>query len=193
MLANNAHTTNETNTTSSVECDKCGMSFLNANLLELHKEKFCLGPQQNYSNNTNNRVGSPPIQSKFIQQQQQFVSPRQPLSRISFGSDNNITSNNFNSNKAQSTINQLKSYKNKKSIEQSLKDMEDTLIRDTIRDKKIATSFNSPVPQAPPTAPYIISNPNQLGRTSIFSQNQNLNNDPFRELLKEVNLINCVN
>lgn len=171
-MHSNTNSDTNNNDINSVECDRCGMSFLNINLLEMHKDKFCIGAQESDLN----RSDSP----KFIQQQfnsnsQQFGTPRQPLSRISIGSENN-----FNSIKTQSAINQLKSFKSKKSIEQSIRDMEDTLIRDTIRDAKLATSFNAPPLQQSQT----ISSSN-LGR-SAYSQSQLLINDPFRDLLKEV-------
>jgi hypothetical protein len=186
---NNVNKTDSNN--NSVECDRCGMTFLNENLLVMHKEKFCTGTQQSqeaYSNNY--RAISPPIQSKYIQQNSnklqlkgslENLSPRQPLSRISFGSEDNVIAN-LNPIKTQSAIYQLKNYKNKKSIEQSLKDMEDTLIRDTIRDKKLATSFhNSPTPNQQ-------TSNNQIAR-SLLSLSQvtgTTSNDPFRHLLTEV-------
>ena len=70
----NANNVNKTDTNNSVECDRCGMIFLNENFLVMHKEKFCIGPQQlsdpNNNNNNNNyyRSVSPPFHSKYIQQ-----------------------------------------------------------------------------------------------------------------------------
>lgn len=49
---------------------------------------------------------------------------------------------NLDPNRAESAIKELKEYKAKKSAEQTLQDLEDTMVRDTIRDKKLATSLS---------------------------------------------------
>lgn len=184
--------TEDNNNKNIFECERCGIIFLNVNLLEMHKEKFCIGPDFVQNNNNNNRTNSPPIQSKYTETltpisknnnqkiDSDYSSPtnnsnRQPLSRISYGSDN-IS----NTVKTQSAINQLKKYKSKKSFEQSLRDMEDTLIRDTIRDSKLATSFNT----ISPSPGYITSN--QTGGRSFLNSSQYTVNDPIRHLLHEV-------
>jgi hypothetical protein len=183
--------TEDNNNKNIFECERCGIIFLNVNLLEMHKEKFCIGPDF-IQNNNNNRTNSPPIQSKYTETLNTISknynqkidsdyssttnnSNRQPLSRISYGSDN--ISNTI---KTQSAINQLKKYKSKKSVEQSLRDMEDTLIRDTIRDSKLATSFNN----ISPSPGYITSN--QTGGRSFLNSSQYPVNDPIRHLLHEV-------
>ena len=136
----------------------------------MHKETFCLGFKENTEPDLNsdikNREFSDPTMNEF----------------------------KLNPSETMSVINQIKEYKYKKSVEQSLKDMEDTLIRDTLRDKKLASTIgNSP----------------QLGGTSMNSahsaalkekilpygfgasepssaKKQSSSEDPYKELLKEV-------
>ena len=85
----------------------------------------------------------------------------------------------------QPIIDLLKNYKKTKSIEQSLKDMEDTLIRDTIRDKKLAETISNVPPMyasfSPPgSVPIKFSNVTEKSSTLLQYK------DPYKELLKEV-------
>jgi len=108
----------------------------------------------------------------FDQQPENAILPR----KLSVNNDK------LDPRETKSILDQLNDYKKKKSVEQSLKDMEDTLIRDTIRDKKLVvtiqnTSFNTST-ITPPTSSLI-----NVKNSQISLQN----NDPYRELLSEVN------
>ena len=74
-------------------------------------------------------------------------------------------------------------------MEQSLRDMEDTLIRDTIRDKKINSSLNK-TPQNLMTTPDQNISYSGVSTNSFnkYIKNSQAKDDPFKFLVKEVSL-----
>ena len=135
----------------------------------MHKETFCLGFKENTEPDLNsdikNREFSDPTMNEF----------------------------KLNPSETMSVINQIKEYKYKKSVEQSLKDMEDTLIRDTLRDKKLASTIgNSPqlgtsMNSAHSAALKEKILPYGFGASEPSSaKKQSSSEDPYKELLKEV-------
>lgn len=136
-----------------------------------------------------NRTDSPPLPNqKYVQSQLHNYSvlnsidyEQQPENAIL---PRRASVSKLDPREAKSIIYQLNEYKKKKSVEQSLKDMEDTLIRDTIRDKKLAVTIQSAEPNntstfTPPTSSMINVKTSQI---SLQSQ------DPYKELLLEVYL-----
>ena len=178
-----------------IKCDQCGMIFASSESLRVHKEKFCIGPPNNDDDDGIDKYisKSPAINSKYIQNQKRndnnytptlSMHTSSPIKNSSstrrFGTPNDeiyYTSSQYNLNpyKTQSAIKELKSFKNKKSMEQSLKDMEDTLVRDTIRDIKLASSINST------SSPTLSSK--SKNKTPVMTLE---NSDPYKGLLKEV-------
>ncbi len=75
-------------------------------------------------------------------------------------------------------IEDLQNFKAKKSIEQTVKDMEDLTVRDTLRDKKLIYSLNST-----PNDGNSFINDQELFSTTIVN---NVRNEPYKTLLKEV-------
>lgn len=85
----------------------------------------------------------------------------------------------------QTFISKLNDFKKKKSVQQSLRDMEDTLIRDTIRDKKLAVTITSSPPVHTSITP-INSFSKDMNSPSIKSSQISLqSSDPYKELLVE--------
>ena len=140
---------------------------MNIHSLNVHKETFCLGFKENTDPDLTN--GS---------KNRDFLDPT-------------INEFKLNPSETMTVINQIKEYKYKKSVEQSLKDMEDTLIRDTLRDKKLASTIgNSPqlgtsMTQSASLKEQIL--PYGIGASeSLSAKKQSLSADPYKELLKEV-------
>ncbi len=157
----------------------------------MHNEKFCLGYKQNTEIEMEHQPYSTSSNSKFIDN-----SYNENTNRINSTNDN--LEPKLNSHESETIIKKLKDFKHKKSIEQSLKDMEDTLIRDTIRDKKLAISISNPsqlntsINNTQPTysMPNLPINTNtsliENINVQLFPQKQYLISDPFKELLNEV-------
>jgi len=186
--------------TNNVKCDQCGMLFTNSESLRQHKQKFCLGVEETglkkYLNSSPTPQENMDTNSLHNENVPKNGSLNTTLNNSIFNKsrnddlDFNNSTNDFKLNpyQAQSAINELKSYKNKKTMEQSLRDMEDTLIRDTIRDKKLTTSSGK-------TPLNIMTTPDQYNirksGTSLNSFNKYIKSpqnkdDPFKYLVKEV-------
>jgi len=88
----------------------------------------------------------------------------------------------------QTFISKLNDFKKKKSVEQSLRDMEDTLIRDTIRDKKLAVTITNSPPVNTSITPINnnIFNYNMNTPSIKSSQISLRSTDPYKDLLIEV-------
>lgn len=98
-----------------------------------------------------------------------------PNGKINFVDPNSKLTNDetLSIGKTESVIDEVKKFKNKKSVEQSLQDLEDTLIRDTIRDKKLVDSLSK----------------NSAIQSNEFVQNlDNYIQDPYKKLLQDVYL-----
>ena len=197
--------------TNNVKCDQCGMLFNSSETLRQHKNQFCVGTEDSGIKNYSpvDLKHHPITSNRSYNGKNDLTSllnvnsnTNEPINDSIFNRSLGVKSDNpaidddeFNLNpyQAQSAINELKSYKNKKSMEQSLRDMEDTLIRDTIRDKKLATSLHHKTPLA--MSPLDHNNQNSLNNaheanaTSLDSFNKYIkssNDDPFKFLLNEV-------
>jgi formylmethanofuran dehydrogenase subunit E len=186
--------------TNNVKCDQCGMLFTNSESLRQHKQKFCLGVEETgikkYLNSSPTPQENMDINSHHNDSVQKNGSLNTTLNNSIFNKsrnddlDFNNSTNDFKLNpyQAQSAINELKSYKNKKSMEQSLRDMEDTLIRDTIRDKKLTTS-SSKTPLNLMTTPdqyNIRTSGTSLNSFNKYIKSPQNKDDPFKYLVKEV-------
>lgn len=193
--------------TNNVKCDQCGMLFTNSETLRQHKNKFCLGtdetgikkyinssptqeildinPQNNNQNAINNSNGS------FNTSLNNSILNKTRNDDLDF--NNSSTDFKLNPYQAQSAINEIKSYKNKKSMEQSLRDMEDTLIRDTIRDKKFASSLNK-TPLNMMTTPdhNVVNSGTSTNSFNKYIKNSQSKDDPFKYLIQEVSEINFI-
>jgi hypothetical protein len=125
----------------------------------------------NQTPNNNKNPKSPPIiSSKKISNKD-----NSPINTTRYSYDNN------DGNK--SAINDIKSYKNKKKIEQSIKDREDQLVRDSIRDEQLISSFDK--------NNYgdgkILNDKNLNLNTAELGINAYINRDePYKNLMKEV-------
>ncbi len=133
-----------------------------------------------------NRTNSPPFSNSNYKQQYSVQNStdfdQQPGNAIL---PRKLSTNNdkLDPRETKPILDQLNDYKKKKSVEQSLKDMEDTLIRDTIRDKKLAVtiknaSFNTST-LTPPSSSLINVKNSQISLQA---------NDPYKELLSEVSI-----
>lgn len=117
----------------------------------------------------------------------QIVNSKSPMNSTRYALDQTDktqqTNPNNNSKKFYATasaINNLKTYKNKKKIEQSVKDMEDTIVRDTIQDRKLVSSFDKPIKNATPKLD------NKLNKSAELGINAYVNRDgPYNDLMKE--------
>jgi hypothetical protein len=137
------------------------MLFRTADTLRKHKEKFCIGPRNNLDknsylgenennhneNNNTYRNGADKDDDKEINDdyndslnQSIALSP----STRNFGTPNEkINHVNITPLQTQSAIDELKKYKNKKSMEQSIKDIEDKITRDSVLNKNIISSLDT--------------------------------------------------
>ncbi|CAF0721843.1 unnamed protein product [Brachionus calyciflorus] len=91
---------------------------------------------------------------------------------ISNKQQSNSVNNSKISVKTESAIDEVKKFKSKKLVEQSLQDLEDTLVRDTIRDKKLVNKLNK----------------SQQIASSLDRKQENIkipDDDPYKRLLKE--------
>lgn len=186
--------------TNNVKCDQCGMLFTNSETLRQHKMKFCLGIEETgikkymSSSPTQEHLDLKPQNNNehFINNLNGSLNTTLNNSTMNRTRNDDLdfnVSNDFKLNpyQAQSAINELKSYKNKKSMEQSLRDMEDTLIRDTIRDKKINSSLNK-TPQNLMITPDQNISYSGVSTNSFnkYIKNSQAKDDPFKFLVKEV-------
>lgn len=141
------------------------MLFRTADSLRRHKEKFCIGPRNNLErknsltkdddeNNVIDNETKHNFQNEIDKEadrdmnddyndslnQSIAISP----STRNFGTPNDrINHVNITPMQTQSAIDELKKYKNKKTMEQSIKDIEDTITRDNVRSKKIISSLDT--------------------------------------------------
>ena len=117
-------------------------------------------------NNDGNYSSRAPLQQH--QQQQQPITTNRNSSKPNSGF------NYTGDNKQIKAIEELQNFKAKKSIEQTVKDMEDLTVRDTLRDKKLVDSLS------PNRSDSFLEN-------ELYSSNLvNSKNEPYRILLKEV-------
>jgi hypothetical protein len=154
-------------------------------------------PNNNNSHDPTFYIGSPQpkaqspipdLQPKPIPRKQQSASiniDRNNSSRVPLQQQQTITMNRNSSkpnsgfnyagdNKQIKAIEELQNFKAKKSIEQTVKDMEDLTVRDTLRDKKLVDSLS------PNRSDSFLEN--ELYSTNLV----NSKNEPYRILLKEV-------
>ncbi len=128
-------------------------------------------------NNSNNKKSPPIISSKKITNKDN----NSPINTTRYSYDNN------DGNK--SAINDIKSYKNKKKIEQSIKDREDKFVRDTILDEQLISSFDK--------TNYgdgkILNDKSLNLNTAEMGINAYINRDePYKNLMKEVSLFDHI-
>jgi hypothetical protein len=185
--------------TNTVKCPDCGMLFTSNYSLAAHRESFCAGvktsmnrvnptlnlsPSYSNKHNTTSTARLTPINKLYTDDRDylnnnsnrnkpntlQNNSSLVNLNEKSRHNDGNAQSvYSLNPNKTRSAINELKYYKNKKSMEQSIEDFEDTLVRDTMRDKQLAASLK-----------------NVQALRNDSSQNDQGAGDPYKELFKQV-------
>ena len=125
------------------------------------------------TNNIENNKKSPPIiSSKKISNKD-----NSPINTTRYSYDNN------DGNK--SAINDIKSYKNKKKIEQSIKDREDQLVRDSIRDDQLISSYdkNNYGDGQNLNDKKLNLNTAELGINAYINRDE-----PYKNLMKEVSL-----
>lgn len=134
-----------------VKCQHCGMLFASTYSLSLHEQKFCVP-----------LLDSGRLKANNANEQKNANTTRSNESNV-----NDDLRYNLNPVKTRSAIDELKYYKTRKSIEQTIQDFEDTLVRDTIRDRKLANSLHST-----PTSVKSNSNPT----------------NPYKDLFKRVKL-----
>jgi hypothetical protein len=140
------------------------MLFRTADSLRKHKEKFCIGPRNNLErknsitkddeSNVNNNESRNNFRNDIDKEADREInddyndSLNQSIaispSTRNFGTPNDrINHVNITPQQTQSAIDELKKFKNKKSMEQSIKDIEDTITRDNVRNKKMISSLDT--------------------------------------------------
>lgn len=154
---------------------------MNSHSLIVHKETFCLGYKE-ITNIEMQRSNSLTFDSNNKENQSL------EFSKIT---ENEIKNSNIrysneeeklHPKKTQPILDLLNDYKKKKSYEQSLKDMEDTLIRDTIRDKKMAVTITNVPPVHASVSPSALDSITFSNGSSA----QLHQIDPYKKLLNEV-------
>jgi len=140
------------------------MLFRTADSLRRHKEKFCIGPRNKLDRKSsmtedeekieNNNKNEKRFQNDLDKETDREVnddyndSLNQSIaispSTRNFGTPNDrINHVNITPMQTQSAIDELKKYKNRKSMEQSIQDIQDTITRDNVRNKKIISSLDT--------------------------------------------------
>ena len=105
--------------------------------------------------------------------------PQQPviIKNPPIAKPNSIGISGYGDDKQIKAIEELHNFKAKKSVEQTVKDMEDLTVRDTMRDKKLIDSLS-------PNKSNSFLNDADLYSASLV----NSKNEPYKALLKEVNI-----
>lgn len=154
----------------SFKCQQCGMIFGSEESLVKHKDKFCIGVPDSGLNRDDVSYDEQSIQldaqnDKTGNGTFYIETPKsQPTSRLQTRETNDrpvVTE--------KKVINDLENWKTQKSIEQSVKDMEDLIVRDTIRDKQLVDTLKAE------------------DRLDDDLLSRKANADPYKSLMKEVN------
>jgi hypothetical protein len=109
--------------------------------------------------------------------------PSKPTNTRTFGTPNKEIDHK-SPVQAAMAIDDLKSFKNKKKIEQSVQDMEDTIVRDTIKDRKMMSPpiiMPSNNYNYKPVTTSLDLNTSEIGINAFIKRDR-----PYKELMEEV-------
>ena len=156
------------------KCEQCGMLFSSEESLQKHTEKFCIGVPDSGVNRDDISYDESSIQIDPNLTKQgngtfYIETPRPKTDELS--------KHETNPESEKKAIEDLENWKNQKSIEQSVKDMEDLVIRDSIRDKQLVDTLKAT---------------DNLDE-DLLQRKDNSSNDPYKSLMKEVNYLKNFN
>lgn len=145
------------------KCEQCGMIFGSEDSLVKHQDKFCIGVPDSGLNRDDVSYDEQSIQidarneSKIGNGTFYIETPKsQQQSRLETRETHErpVTTE-------KKVIRDLEDWKTQRSIEQSVKDMEDLIVRDTIRDKQLVDTLKTEnrlddelLSRKPPSDPY---------------------------------------